>query len=195
MEEPDRPHWAARTGPPALGRPHWAARTGQVAGGTLPAGPGYLPSSYQVSLGPLYQEEEAWSLADSVLSFSPPPSTSPEITPELLPRRPRLLILVNPFGGRGLAWQRCMDHVVPMISEAGLSFNLIQTGMVEGDTPGSSGGVWRDEEASWLTFIFVHLERQNHARELVQGLSLSEWEGIVTVSGDGLLYEVEPQTT
>lgn len=82
-----------------------------------------------------------------------------------------------------------------MISEAGLSFNLIQTGMVEGDTPGSSGGVWQDEEASWLTFIFVHLERQNHARELVQGLSLSEWEGIVTVSGDGLLYEVEPQTT
>lgn len=47
-----------------------------------------------------------------------------------------------------------------MISEAGLSFNLIQT------------------------------ERQNHARELVQGLSLSEWDGIVTVSGDGLLYEV-----
>ncbi|XP_051845704.1 sphingosine kinase 2 isoform X2 [Antechinus flavipes] len=47
-----------------------------------------------------------------------------------------------------------------MISEAGLSFNLIQT------------------------------ERQNHARELVQGLRLNEWDGIVTVSGDGLLYEV-----
>ncbi|XP_058563905.1 sphingosine kinase 2 isoform X5 [Neofelis nebulosa] len=47
-----------------------------------------------------------------------------------------------------------------MISEAGLSFNLIQT------------------------------ERQNHARELVQGLRLSEWDGIVTVSGDGLLFEV-----
>nr|XP_031537837.1 sphingosine kinase 2 isoform X3 [Vicugna pacos] len=47
-----------------------------------------------------------------------------------------------------------------MISEAGLSFNLIQT------------------------------ERQNHARELVQGLNLSEWDGIVTVSGDGLLHEV-----
>ncbi|XP_047384162.1 sphingosine kinase 2 isoform X3 [Sciurus carolinensis] len=33
-------------------------------------------------------------------------------------------------------------------------------------------------------------ERQNHARELVQGLSLSEWDGIVTLSGDGLLFEV-----
>ncbi|XP_014405974.1 PREDICTED: sphingosine kinase 2 isoform X4 [Myotis brandtii] len=84
----------------------------------------------------------------------------PEITSHLLPRPPRLLLLVNPFGGRGLAWQLCKNHVLPMISEAGLSFNLIQT------------------------------ERQNHARELVQGLSLSEWDGIVTVSGDGLLYEV-----
>nr|KAF6266906.1 sphingosine kinase 2 [Pipistrellus kuhlii] len=83
-----------------------------------------------------------------------------EITSHLLPRPPRLLLLVNPFGGRGLAWQLCKNHVLPMISEAGLSFNLIQT------------------------------ERQNHARELVQGLSLSEWDGIVTVSGDGLLYEV-----
>ncbi|XP_061030214.1 sphingosine kinase 2 isoform X4 [Eubalaena glacialis] len=88
---------------------------------------------------------------------SSPPT---QITPDLLPRPPRLLLLVNPFGGRGLAWQWCKNHVLPMISEAGLSFNLIQT------------------------------ERHNHARELVQGLSLSEWDGIVTVSGDGLLYEV-----
>ncbi|CAO2632920.1 Sphingosine kinase 2 [Lemmus lemmus] len=105
-------------------------------------------------------EAQRWATALMCLLRGVPLSAEQEITPELLPRRPRLLILVNPFGGRGLAWQRCMDHVVPMISEAGLSFNLIQT------------------------------ERQNHARELVQGLSLSEWEGIVTVSGDGLLYEV-----
>ncbi|XP_028928915.1 sphingosine kinase 2 [Ornithorhynchus anatinus] len=82
------------------------------------------------------------------------------ITPELLPRPRRLLLLVNPFGGRGQAWQWCQNHVLPMISEADLSFNLIQT------------------------------ERQNHARELVRGLNLAEWDGIVTLSGDGLLYEV-----
>lgn len=105
-------------------------------------------------------EAQRWATALMCLLRGVPLSGDQEITPELLPRKPRLLLLVNPFGGRGLAWQRCMDHVVPMISEAGLSFNLIQT------------------------------ERQNHARELVQGLSLSEWEGIVTVSGDGLLYEV-----
>lgn len=79
------------------------------------------------------------------MRFSPSFFSASEITPELLPRKPRLLILVNPFGGRGLAWQRCMDHVVPMISEAGLSFNLIQTGRAAGSrggkvAPGFSGG-------------------------------------------------------
>uniref|UniRef100_A0A8C6X872 Sphingosine kinase 2 n=1 Tax=Naja naja TaxID=35670 RepID=A0A8C6X872_NAJNA len=33
-------------------------------------------------------------------------------------------------------------------------------------------------------------ERQNHARELVQSISLDEWDGIVAISGDGLLHEV-----
>ncbi|XP_050184119.1 LOW QUALITY PROTEIN: sphingosine kinase 2-like [Myiozetetes cayanensis] len=33
-------------------------------------------------------------------------------------------------------------------------------------------------------------ERPNHAKELVSGLSLEQWDGIVTVSGDGLVYEV-----
>ena len=47
-------------------------------------------------------------------------------------------------------------------------------------------GLWKSRPHFW----FPTLERQNHARELVQGLNLSEWDGIVTVSGDGLLYEV-----
>lgn len=63
------------------------------------------------------------------VAANPALSLSAEITPELLPRPPRLLLLVNPFGGRGQAWQWCESHVLPMISEAGLSFNLIQTGM------------------------------------------------------------------
>ncbi|XP_051004497.1 sphingosine kinase 2 [Acomys russatus] len=105
-------------------------------------------------------EAQRWATALMCLLRGVPLSGDQEITPQLLPRRSRLLILVNPFGGRRVAWQHCMEHVVPMISEAGLSFNLIQT------------------------------ERPNHARELVQGLNLKEWGGIVTVSGDGLLYEV-----
>lgn len=34
------------------------------------------------------------------------------------------------------------------------------------------------------------LERQNHARELISEISLHEWDGVVIVSGDGLLHEV-----
>ncbi|XP_044523044.1 sphingosine kinase 2 [Gracilinanus agilis] len=120
--------------------------------------------TFRADQAPDYKENHAeaqrWATALTCLLRGVPLPGDLEITPELLPRPPRLLLLVNPFGGRGLAWQWCKNHVLPMIAEAGLSFNLIQT------------------------------ERQNHARELVQGLRLSEWDGIVTLSGDGLLYEV-----
>ncbi|XP_005413003.1 PREDICTED: sphingosine kinase 2 isoform X3 [Chinchilla lanigera] len=120
--------------------------------------------TFQADGAATYEENRAeaqrWVAALMSLLRGLPLPGEDEITPELLPRPPRLLLLVNPFGGRGQAWQWCENHVLPMISEAGLSFNLIQT------------------------------ERQNHARELVQGLSLSEWDGIVTLSGDGLFYEV-----
>lgn len=32
-------------------------------------------------------------------------------------------------------------------------------------------------------------ERQNHARELIRDISLPEWDGVVIISGDGLLHE------
>lgn len=34
-------------------------------------------------------------------------------------------------------------------------------------------------------------ERQNHARELVKEADLSQWDALVIMSGDGLLYEVK----
>lgn len=33
-------------------------------------------------------------------------------------------------------------------------------------------------------------ERQNHARELVRKADLSQWDALVIMSGDGLLFEV-----
>lgn len=38
--------------------------------------------------------------------------------------------------------------------------------------------------------LFFCTERQNHARELIREISLPEWDGIIIVSGDGLLHEV-----
>nr|XP_056719438.1 sphingosine kinase 2 [Euleptes europaea] len=103
---------------------------------------------------------ERWAAAIKCLVLGIPISSETEITCSLLPRPRRLLLLLNPFGGKGNALQWCQTHILPMITEADVSFNLIQT------------------------------ERQNHARELVQSISLAEWDGIVAVSGDGLLYEV-----
>ncbi|XP_078063799.1 sphingosine kinase 2-like [Mustelus asterias] len=82
------------------------------------------------------------------------------ITASLLPKPRRLLLFVNPRSGRSLAMSYCEKHILPMILEANISYNLICT------------------------------EHQNHARELIQNIELCEWDGIVIVSGDGLLYEV-----
>uniref|UniRef100_A0A8D3BT71 sphingosine kinase n=1 Tax=Scophthalmus maximus TaxID=52904 RepID=A0A8D3BT71_SCOMX len=102
-------------------------------------------------------EAERWSAALQCLLRG---VTVTADTGDLLPRPRRLLLLVNPFSGRGQAMQWCQTHILPMIREANISYNLIQT------------------------------ERQNHARELIREISLPEWDGIVIVSGDGLLHEV-----
>lgn len=51
-----------------------------------------------------------------------------EFCKSMLPRPRRLLLLVNPFSGRGQAMQWCQTHILPMIREANISYNLIQTG-------------------------------------------------------------------
>lgn len=55
-------------------------------------------------------------------------SVHTEFSRSLLPRPRRLLLLVNPFSGRGQAMQWCQTHILPMIREANISYNLIQTG-------------------------------------------------------------------
>ncbi|KAM5132020.1 sphingosine kinase 2 [Mantella aurantiaca] len=103
---------------------------------------------------------EKWATAIKCLIHEIPISSDTEITPDLQPRARRLLLLLNPCGGRGNALQQCHTHILPIITEADISYNLVQT------------------------------ERQNHARELVQTINLEEWDGIVVISGDGLLFEV-----
>ncbi|XP_034552870.1 sphingosine kinase 2 [Notolabrus celidotus] len=105
-------------------------------------------------------EAERWSAAVQCLLRDVIVTADTEFSRSLLPRPRRLLLLVNPFSGRGQAMQWCQTHILPMIREANISYNLIQT------------------------------ERQNHARELIREISLPEWDGIIIISGDGLLHEV-----
>ncbi|XP_049587062.1 sphingosine kinase 2 [Syngnathus scovelli] len=105
-------------------------------------------------------DAERWSAAVQCLLRGVPVTAETEFSRSLLPRPKRLLLLVNPFSGRGQAMQWCQTHILPMIREANISYNLIQT------------------------------ERQNHARELIREISLLEWDGVVIISGDGLLHEV-----
>lgn len=105
-------------------------------------------------------EAERWSAAVQCLLRGVTVTADTDFSRSLLPRPRRLLLLVNPFSGRGQAMQWCHTHILPMIREANISYNLIQT------------------------------ERQNHARELIREISLPEWDGIIIVSGDGLLHEV-----
>ncbi|KAJ3598063.1 hypothetical protein NHX12_001577 [Muraenolepis orangiensis] len=105
-------------------------------------------------------EAERWSAAVQCLLRGVTVTADTEFSRSLLPRPRRLLLLVNPFSGRGQAMQWCQTHILPMVREANISYNLIQT------------------------------ERQNHARELIREISLPEWDGIIIISGDGLLHEV-----
>ncbi|KAF6163272.1 hypothetical protein GIB67_025136 [Kingdonia uniflora] len=75
-------------------------------------------------------------------------------------RPKRLLIIVNPFGGKNSATEIFYDEVKPLLLAANIKFTLKET------------------------------EYQLHAKEIAHSLDLSSYDGIVCVSGDGVLVEV-----
>ncbi|XP_034059401.1 sphingosine kinase 1-like [Gymnodraco acuticeps] len=78
-----------------------------------------------------------------------------------LSRPSRMMLLVNPQSGKGPgAHGSTTTTIQHMLNEAGVTHTLVIT------------------------------ERQNHARELVKEADLSQWDALVIMSGDGLLYEV-----
>uniref|UniRef100_A0A8C3YQI0 Sphingosine kinase 1 n=1 Tax=Catagonus wagneri TaxID=51154 RepID=A0A8C3YQI0_9CETA len=77
-----------------------------------------------------------------------------------LPRPCRVLVLLNPRGGKGQGLQLFRSHVQPLLAQADISFTLMLT------------------------------DRRNHARELVRAEDLSPWDALVIMSGDGLMHEV-----
>ncbi|XP_060918754.1 sphingosine kinase 1-like [Labrus mixtus] len=77
-----------------------------------------------------------------------------------LSRPCRMMLLVNPQSGKGQALTLYNNHIQRMLNEAGVPHTLVIT------------------------------EHQNHARELVREADLSQWDALVIMSGDGLLFEV-----
>ncbi|KAG6553893.1 hypothetical protein Mapa_004810 [Marchantia paleacea] len=72
----------------------------------------------------------------------------------------RLLVLVNPFGGKNLGRKVYTEVVDPLFRKAGIEVKVLET------------------------------MYQRHAKELAKSVELSEYDGIVCVSGDGVLTEV-----
>ncbi|KAF8413970.1 hypothetical protein HHK36_001967 [Tetracentron sinense] len=77
-----------------------------------------------------------------------------------LDRPKRLFIFVNPFGGKRSASKIFHDEVKPLLEAADIQFTIQET------------------------------QYQLHAKEIAQTFDLSKYDGIVCVSGDGILVEV-----
>ncbi|XP_013398402.1 sphingosine kinase 1 isoform X2 [Lingula anatina] len=79
---------------------------------------------------------------------------------DITPRARKVLVFVNPFSGPGKALDIYQKRVVPTLAELDLNFHLIIT------------------------------ERAGHAKDVVKTIDISEWYGVIIVSGDGLIFEV-----
>ncbi|KAK3431665.1 hypothetical protein EUGRSUZ_E03468 [Eucalyptus grandis] len=77
-----------------------------------------------------------------------------------LDRPKKLFILLNPFGGKKLAPKTLANVVKPLLEDASIQFDIQET------------------------------QHQFHAKEVARSLDLSKYDGIVCVSGDGILVEV-----
>lgn len=108
----------------------------------------------------------------------------------LLPRPCRVLVLLNPRGGKGKALQLFRSHVQPLLAQADVSFTLMLTGecLPERVQGASTAG----EPLPPTQPLRLPTERRNHARELVQSEELGRWDALVVMSGDGVMHEVRP---
>jgi sphingosine kinase len=80
-------------------------------------------------------------------------------------RPKRLFVIVNPFGGDGIGKKVFARTVEPLLKAAGVNIIMQET------------------------------QFQGHAKDLAKSFNLSEIDGIVCVSGDGVLVEVCPNSS
>lgn len=76
-----------------------------------------------------------------------------------LGRPKKLFIFVNPFGGRKSASKIFTNEVKPILEDANIEYTLQET------------------------------KYQLHAKEVCRSLDLTKYDGIICVSGDGILVE------
>ncbi|KAM7394033.1 hypothetical protein PAMP_020860 [Pampus punctatissimus] len=108
------------------------------------------------------------------------------------------MLLVNPQSGKGQALTLYNNHIQRMLNEAGVSHTLVITvGGTQRDERGQTERENKDvtliprrQSPSLLRHTCLSDKRQNHARELVREADLSQWDALVIMSGDGLLFEV-----
>lgn len=77
-----------------------------------------------------------------------------------LPAARKLLVLINPSSGQGKSLRVFEEKVEPMLKDADINYKAIVT------------------------------EYANHGKEIAHHLDVTEWDGIVICSGDGLVHEV-----
>jgi diacylglycerol kinase family enzyme len=119
--------------------------------------------------------------------------------------RRRLLVFVNPVGGPGKALEIFTADVAPMFRHAQIDVELVGTSPVwavfVNDCCPMSSHVPSCPAMSIACRVCAHTHShtplarsvtnyQNHAKETVEAFDLSTVEGIASVGGDGLLYEV-----
>ncbi|KAJ3614859.1 hypothetical protein NHX12_018429 [Muraenolepis orangiensis] len=97
----------------------------------------------------------------------------------------RVMVLVNPHSGKGRALALYNGPIQRMLSEALVPHTLIVTGEHTHAHTRTQGRRKLNDGPP-----LVCAERRNHARELVREADLSQWDALVIISGDGLLYEV-----
>ncbi|XP_072035771.1 sphingosine kinase 2-like [Amphiura filiformis] len=105
---------------------------------------------------------QKWRVAIDLLLQNIEVNNISDIHASRLPSRPRkLLVFINPTSGRRRGEQVFNKEVAPILNQAGIQFDTVVT------------------------------TRQNHAREKASEMELEKFhDGIVIVSGDGLVYEV-----
>jgi hypothetical protein len=96
----------------------------------------------------------------------------------------RLLVFVNPFGGTGLG-RKVWKQVRPMFLVANIDLHLVGTTAFLTEPYNHSLLI----NQLPLTRTSAETKYAGHAGEVAASLDIEKYDGIVTISGDGLLHE------